>query len=158
MHQLNSSIANRRVSLVLAPEHATIGVQPEDNALMPAPTLSEAILQYGREAYLLTVGKDGPHTSHVSVDLRGNVIGCAIGATATKNILSEPNVSLFWPPREPGGYAMIVNGTAARRHEPTGAAMVEITLTKSVFHRPGPKPADSGGPCASDCRRIARQA
>ena len=125
---------------------------------MPTPTLSEAISQYGREVYLLTVGKDGPHTSHVSVDLRGNVIGCAIGASDAKNIASEPNVSLFWPPREPGGYAMIVNGTAAQRREPTGVTMAEITLTKSVFHRPGPKPADSDGPCASDCKRITRQA
>jgi hypothetical protein len=121
---------------------------------MAAPTLAAAISQYGREAYLLTVGKDGPHTSHVSVDLQGNVIGCAIGASAAKNIANEPKVSLFWPPRERGGYAMIVNGIAAGRREPTGIAMAEITLTKSVFHRPGPKPADSDGPCASDCRRI----
>jgi hypothetical protein len=94
----------------------------------------------------------------VSVDLHGNVIGCAIGASAARNIASEPKVSLFWPPREAGGYAMIVNGTAAGRREPTGMTIAEITMTKSVFHRPGPKPADSDGPCASDCRRIARQA
>ena len=120
-----------------------------------APTLSEAISQYGREAYLLTVGKDGPHTSHVLVDFHGNVIGCAIGASAARNIASQPNVSLFWPPKEPGGYAIILNGTAAaERREPSGMVMAEITLTKSVFHRRGPKPADSDGPCASDCRRI----
>ena len=122
---------------------------------MPAPTRTEAISQYGREAYLLTVGKDGPHTSHVSVHLHGNVIACAIGASAAKNIASEPNISLFWPPQERGGYAMIINGTAAGRREPAGLTMAEITLTKSVFHRPGLKPADSDGPCASDCRRIA---
>jgi hypothetical protein len=94
---------------------------------MPAPTLSEAILQYGTEAYLLTVGKDGPHTSHVSVDLRGNVIDCAIGASAAKNIASEPNVSLFWPPREPGGYAMIVhpkNTPPEDRGRPAGSGDV----------------------------------
>ena len=80
---------------------------------MSVPTIAEAISQYGRDAYLLTVGKGGPHTSHVSVDLRGNVIGCAIGASAARNISSEPNVSLLWPPKEPGGYAMIVNGVAS---------------------------------------------
>ena len=90
---------------------------------MSALTLTDAITQYGHEAYLLTVGKDGPHTSHVSVNLRGDVIACTIGASAAKNILSEPHVSLFWPPREPGGYAMILNGLAAgssgggRRHQ-----------------------------------------
>jgi len=125
---------------------------------MSAPTLSEAISQYGQEAYLLTVGKDGPHTSCVSVELRGNVIHCAIGASAARNIASAPNVSLLWPPRESGGYAMIINGTAAERCDSTGVSVAEITLTKSVFHRPGPKPADSDGPCASDCRRVIRPA
>ena len=70
---------------------------------MPAPTLAEAIAQYGRDAYLLTVASDGPHTSFVSVDLKGNVISCAVGKSAARNIASVPNVSLFWPPREPGG-------------------------------------------------------
>jgi hypothetical protein len=124
---------------------------------MPAPTLSEAIVQYGKEAYLLTVGSDGPHTSHVTVDLRGNVIGCAIGASAARNIARESNVSLFWPPKEPGGYAMIVNGTAAQTSETAGVPIAEITLTKSVFHRRGPKSTGSDGPCASDCRQIARR-
>jgi hypothetical protein len=116
---------------------------------MPVLSLSQAISQYGREAYLLTTGKDGPHTSNVSIELRGSVIGCAIGASA--------NVSLFWPPNEPGGYAMILNGTAAQRREPSGVTMAEITLTKSVLHRPGPKPANGDGPCASDCRRLVTQ-
>lgn len=122
---------------------------------MSAPTLSEAISRYGREAYLLTVGKDGPHTGHVSIALRGNVVACVIGPSAAKNIANEPKVSLFWPPMEPGGYAMILNGVVTERRETGGGATAEITLTKSVFHRPGPKPADSDGPCASDCRRIA---
>lgn len=125
---------------------------------MPDPTLADALDEYGPEAYLLTVSKTGPHTSQVSVRLNGGVIDCALGASAAKNIAVEPNVSLFWPPREAGGYAMIVNGVAAGRPRPDGITMAEIKLTKSVFHRAGPKPADSDGPCASDCRRIARPA
>jgi hypothetical protein len=125
---------------------------------MPAPTLAEAIAQYGCDAYLLTVASDGPHTSFVSVDLKGNVISCAVGKSAARNIASVPNVSLFWPPREPGGYALVVNGTATERREASGVTRAEITLTKSVLHRAGPKPPDSDGPCASDCRRIAMPA
>jgi hypothetical protein len=34
--------------------------------------------------------------------------------------------------------------------------MAEITLTKSVLHRPGPKPDESDTPCANDCRSLAR--
>ena len=123
---------------------------------MPIHTLAEAISHYGREAYLLTVAKSGPHTSNVTVELRGGCIGCNVGASAAKNIAREPNVSLFWPPTEPGGYALIVNGTATSEHQLTGTTMAEIILTKSVLHRPGPKPDDSDGPCASDCRRLTQ--
>jgi hypothetical protein len=117
--------------------------------------LPEAVAQYGRNAYLLTIANDGPHTSFVSVDLKGNVIACAIGKSAARNIASVPNVSLFWPPREPGGYALVVNGAATGRREPSGVTRAEIALTKSVLHRAGPKPSDSDGPCPSDCRLIA---
>ena len=123
---------------------------------MTIRTLAEAISHYGRDAYLLTVAKDGPHTSNVTVELRADGIGCNVGASAAKNIKREPHVSLFWPPIEAGGYALIVNGTAASEPRPTGVTMAEITLTKSVLHRPGPKPDDSDGPCASDCRRLTR--
>ena len=37
---------------------------------MSAPTLAEAVAQYGRDAYLLTIANDSPHTSFVSVDLK----------------------------------------------------------------------------------------
>ncbi|HWB49225.1 MAG TPA: hypothetical protein VG651_08955 [Stellaceae bacterium] len=123
---------------------------------MPMRTLAEAISHYGREAYLLTVAQDGPHTSNVTIELRDGSIGCSVGKSAAKNIARQPHVSLFWPPSEAGGYALIVNGTAASEHRPTGVTAAEITVTKSVLHRPGPKPADSDGPCASDCRRLTR--
>jgi hypothetical protein len=92
----------------------------------------------------------------VAIELHGSSIRCNRGMSAAKNIAREPNVSLFWPSTEPGGYGLIVNGTAARESRMTGVMMAEITLTKSVLHRPGPKPVDSDGPCASDCRRLTR--
>ena len=127
-----------------------------ERPIMLARTLAEAISHYGHDAYLLTVAQDGPHTSHVTIELRGSNIGCAVGASAARNIAREPNVSLFWPPTEPGGYALIVNGMAASANHMSGMTMAEITLTKSVLHRPGPRPDDSDGPCASDCRRLTR--
>ena len=58
---------------------------------------------------------------------------------------------LFWSPREPGGYALIVNGVAAGERQATGVTMAEITLTTSW-----PRPVDADGPCANDCRRLTR--
>jgi hypothetical protein len=83
------------------------------------------------------------------------LIAYSLGASAVNNIEREPKISLFWPPLEPGGYAMILNGTAIETVQVDGAVCAKISLTKSVLHRPGPKPAGSEGPCASDCRRIA---
>ncbi len=123
---------------------------------MPVTTLVEAISHYGREAWLLTVATDGPHTSHVTIELHGERIACALSASAARNIAREPNVSLFWPPTEPGGYALIVNGAATEDRRPTGGTTAEIKLTKSVLHRPGPGPDDSDGPCLADCRRLTR--
>jgi hypothetical protein len=123
--------------------------------IMPIRTLSEAVSHYGYEAYLLTVAEDGPHIGNVTIDLRGIRIRCQPGVSAAKNIERKPNVSLFWPHTEPGGYALIVNGTAASENQLAGMPNVEITITKLVLHRAGPKPDDSNGQCASDCRRLS---
>ena len=123
---------------------------------MSSSTLSEALQEYGREAFLLTVGKDGPHTTPVSIRFDGKMIDCNIGPSAARNVSSVPNVSLFWPPREPGGYAMFVNGLAKGVQRADGGTGIEITLTKSVLHRSGPMPEDSNSACESDCKRLAR--
>ena len=45
---------------------------------MPIHTLAEAISHYGYEAYLLTAATDGPHTSNVTIALRGESIRCSL--------------------------------------------------------------------------------
>ena len=72
-----------------------------------------------------------------------------------KNIAREPNVSLFWPPTEPGDYTLIINGTAASKHQLTGVTMAEITLTKPGVFRAVPVPL----PCSmrsTSCTASAR--
>ena len=121
---------------------------------MPICTLAEAISHYGRDAYLLTVAPDGPHTSPVTIAHRDDRIDCPLGSSAAQNIAGAPNVSLFWPPTETGGYALIVNGVAASTRRAAGTIMAEITLTKAVLHRSGLHPDGSDSPCASDCKRL----
>lgn len=123
---------------------------------MSIRTLADAVSHFGREAYLLTVAKDGPHTSDVTIELGDGSISCNVSNSAARNIAGVRNVSLFWPPTNRGGYALIVNGVAMEQPPSAGGKRVVIALTKSVLHRPGPKPADSEGPCASDCRRLAQ--
>ncbi len=123
---------------------------------MQAPRLEDAIAQYGDEAFLLTVGPDGPHTSSVRVRLHGNTVTCALSRSAGKNIASEPHVSLFWAPPEKGGYALIANGTASMAETVAGVTTAKIALTKSVFHRAGPRDETREGPCTADCQPIRR--
>jgi hypothetical protein len=66
-------------------------------------SLSEALSQYGADAYLLTVSAGGPHTSHVSVVQDGDRLTCALSKSAARNIDEQPSVSLLWPPLEKGG-------------------------------------------------------
>jgi hypothetical protein len=114
-------------------------------------SLAQALDEYGYQAYLLTVSPDGPHASHVQVTLAGGELQFAVGNTARRNTASNANVSLLWPPRETGGYSIVVNGML-KIDEDDGRARVAIN--KSVFHRPGP-PADPGGACSSDCQQLS---
>lgn len=121
---------------------------------MTTISLRSALDDYGPDAYLITVGEDGPHTGNVTVALDGDTVTCALGNSAKRNVATRPNVSLLWPPRETGGYGIILNGRAEIDNEPNGTAQARISLTKSVFHRPGPKPDNAGGPCQSDCKQL----
>ena len=101
------------------------------------------------QAFLVTVGADHrPHSVLVQPVLSGGVfdVGAYGGHTAT-NIAAHPNVTLLWPPREPGDYALMVDGRA----EPAGD-ILQVVPTKALLHRraaPDSPAATSG--CLHDC-------
>jgi len=117
-------------------------------------TLANALQTYGHEALLLTVGEGGPHTCNVTVELAGRTIKCIPSKTATQNIHRVSSISLVWPAIEQVGYAIIANGVTHLDADPAGFSRAEITLTKSVFHRAGPRPEGKEGPCSSDCVEL----
>lgn len=109
--------------------------------------LADALTAYGA-AYLVTVGEDGrPHTVQVEPVLRDNVFHVGeVGSRTTANVAAHDVVSLLWPPREPGGYALMVDG---RVESGDGVRVVPI---KALLHRkaaPGSPAAESG--CLHDC-------
>ena len=134
-------------------------------------TISEALREYGNTPYVLTVGDDGPHISHSTVSLApdgASLIG-PLSKSAAKNVGKQPAMSLFWPPREPsageregpaprkkepGGYGIIMNGTAQVIATDGPDPLASIALTKAVFHRPGTPGPGHEGTCTSDCRPI----
>ena len=91
-------------------------------------------------AYLITVGDDH-HAHTVAVDpvLVDGVIGVgSIGNRTRRNLDQHDGVTLVWPPRELGGYTLIVDGSG----QPTDAEELKIVPNRAVLHRP----AASGAP------------
>lgn len=119
-------------------------------------TLSEALRTYGNRPYLLTIGEDAPHTSQTHVAYADGTLSCPLSKSAATNVRQRPHISLLWPPTEQNGYSIIMNGTVQNVAPGEGDPIASITLTKAVFHRPGPsQPGKEGTTCTSDCKPIA---
>lgn len=83
-------------------------------------------------AYLITVTDDyRAHTVAVQPVLADGMLDVgAIGKTTRNNARTHPDVTVVWPPREPGGYTLIIDGRA----HPSGEALT-IEPTRAVLHR-----------------------
>ena len=72
-----------------------------------------------------------------------------IGKSTSKNLAKRDGVTLVWPPREPGGYTLIVDG----RGQPTDAdTALKVVPSRAVLHRKAApdSPATATG-CLHDC-------
>ena len=82
--------------------------------------------------YLLTTTVGGrPHVMHQRFTVAGSTLTTGAGRTASRNIGDEPAVTLLWPPEEPGGYSLVVDGTAEVVDQ-----RVIVTPLHAVLHRP----------------------
>lgn len=103
--------------------------------------------------YLLTVTDDArPHAVHVTPVWEQAVLVVEVGARTAANAAVHPAVSLLYPPREAGGYSLIVDGTATVAPG-EGKRAVRIVPSKAVQHRPAAAP-DPTRACADDCVPI----
>ncbi len=76
-------------------------------------TLADTIADFPF-AYLVTVGDDSrAHTVAVDPVLTdGALVIASVGSSTRRNAGAHPDVTLVYPPREPGGSTRIVDGTA----------------------------------------------
>lgn len=131
--------------------HAATGAMSAMAAAEPLQRLRREAATFAGDPYLLTViAERRPHCSTVAVGYsdEGLVIASP-GSHGTADSREHPLVSLLWPPAQPGGYALIVDGIAASN----GTGMV-VRPTRAVLHRRG-APADPPlSECNSDCIPI----
>jgi hypothetical protein len=118
--------------------------------------LAAALDDY-RFAYLVTVDDEyRVHTVTVEPELHGGVMDVGlVGGGTRKNVESRSAVTLLWPPSEPGGYSLIVDGSAEVEAAPDSTddtAALRVVPTRALLHRnadpnsPGPATG-----CLHDC-------
>ncbi len=118
--------------------------------------LREEVARFGPTPYLLTVTEDArAHATAVTVDWQGEELVMGVGGRSSRNAELHPNVSLLWPPFEPGGYSLISDGVARG----LGDERMAFVPTKAVLHRPAPGQRASAleGDCSSDCVPLTAQ-
>jgi hypothetical protein len=103
-------------------------------------------------AYLITVDDDfRAHTVAVDPVWRDGVLDFGEAGRHTRaNLAGHPVATVIWPPREPGGYSLIVDGTGELVDE-----QVRVVPTRAVLHRraTADKPSPIEG-CLHDCVPI----
>jgi hypothetical protein len=124
--------------------------------------LADALGGY-RFAYLVTVDDDyRVHTVTVEPELREQIMDVGlIGGKTRRNVGSRSGVTLLWPPSEPGGYSLIVDGTGeigdvADSDDDTAA--LRVVPTRALLHRNAdPTTPGSATGCLHDCVVFATQ-
>ena len=108
-------------------------------------------------AYLLTVGEDlRAHAVAVQPTLEeGGLLMTGLGRRTSDNIAARPDVSLVWPPYEPGGYSLIVDGRATVIDETARVEPGHAVLHRPADHAAGDAMTETGagrqGGCGNDC-------
>lgn len=118
--------------------------------------LAGALIGY-RFAYLVTVDDEyRVHTVTVEPQLREHVMDVGlIGGRTRKNVENRSAVTLLWPPSEPGGYSLIVDGLAEVADATDSAddtAVLRVVPTRALLHRNAdPETPGSAKGCLHDC-------
>lgn len=113
--------------------------------------LADALVDYPY-AYLITVGDDyRVHTVTVEPRLDGATLDVGlIGGRTRSNLAQRADVTLLWPPAEPGGYSLIVDGSAEVTDAGEQTARLTVVPTRALLHRDADSP-DAAKGCLHDC-------
>lgn len=121
--------------------------------------LATALHDFGA-GYLVTSGDDG-RAKVVTVDpvVEDATILLPPSKGSARNLAANPTATLVFPPTEPKGYTLLVDGTASVDPAATEGA-IRFTAETAVLHRPAahgdgpPPPAGAGDQtgCENDCR------
>jgi hypothetical protein len=121
----------------------------------PFERLQGEIDQATTDPYLLTVTEDTrPHCSCSEVTWHGSsLVAPAPSGWAASEALGRQQVTILWPPAQPSGYSLIVDGYAQSALI-EGQPRLVVTPTRAVLHRHGETKTLADNSCQSDCIPI----
>jgi hypothetical protein len=115
--------------------------------------LQEEMGSFGSTPFLLTVGDDLlPHATSVHVRWEDHRLVARAGRRSSQNASARPGVTLLFPPVEPGGYSLLVDGTAVVDGDGDDR-VVAVSPTHAILHRSAQSGPD--GPARNDCAPVA---
>jgi hypothetical protein len=106
-------------------------------------------------AYLLTVGDDlRPKIVASPPDWHDGVLCFRAGGGSARNAIARSSVTVTFPPLDPDGYTLIVDGDATV-DESGDAPLVHVAPSGAVLHRPAPAGfTNSATGCSHDCAPV----
>jgi hypothetical protein len=113
--------------------------------------LESATAEYGW-AYLLTVSDAGtPKIVALTPTWDGDEMVLGVGGGSARNVAARPSVTVAYPPLDPEGYTLIVDGEA----RVTGDDEVRFAPSGAVLHRPAPAGfVNTATGCGHDCAPV----
>ena len=121
-----------------------------------AKDVHKTIKEYGSSTYLISATADNhPHVANLTFAIDKNDLIFTVGKRGTKNLESCPQVTMLWPPRDLGGYSLIIDGVALKQEDLDGSGSIwKISFDSGILHRPAQDPANTDPSCGSDCQTI----
>lgn len=103
-------------------------------------------------AYLISVDDNyRVHTVTVEPVFRAGVLDVGvIGGGTRQNLDRRDDLTLLWPPTEPGGYSLIVDGRAEVSNPQAETVQLHVVPTRALLHRNADSPSAAKG-CLHDC-------
>jgi len=119
--------------------------------------LEATTAEYGF-AYLLTVTDDErPKIVAVHPEWSDHRMLVTSGGGTARNANARPQVTLAFPPVEPDGYTLIVDGLARVAAEGE-VTIISIAPSSAVLHRPAPAGfINTATGCSHDCAPVESQ-
>lgn len=118
--------------------------------VVASDALEQTLAGYGI-AYLITIGADiRPHAVEVRAEFDAHRFRITEAGNSTRrNIGARNTVTLLWPPLDPGGYTLLVDGTATLTDHG-----IDIVVTRAVQHRAATENSQTVSSCGSDCHPL----